>query len=430
MKEGRLHLLIVGNGMATDRLLSQLQQLAPQRFRISVVGQERPAAYNRILLTPWLNGDIGTDDLRLKSAEWYTRHNIHLHLGDAAVSIDSTAKTVRCQSGAEFSWDLLVIATGSQAVMPSIPGHDLQGVMCLRTQRDAEFIKRRCEMTRHTTPAGSDNIAVIGGGILGLEAACALHAMGLDVTLVHREGWLMNRQLDQEAGEQLTALIKARGIKVLTAVDCQQFIADRQHTEKLAAIELLTNTHGQAEARVETVNCDTAVLAIGIKPEIALASAAGIDCERAIVVDTWMRSSVPGIFAIGECCQINQELFGLVAPVYQQADVLAALLAAGTWQAAQPCTPAYQRQTLATRLKVAGVDVYSVGALPHQQTRSLTWRDRAQGHYRRLWIQDDLVTAACALGDIDGLDTYAALIDKRRPVYDPATLLLGSEMAV
>ncbi|MDP3516217.1 MAG: FAD-dependent oxidoreductase [Pseudohongiella sp.] len=424
MSRSRPHLLIVGNGMAGNRLLTQLQSLAPENFRITVIGQEKAAAYNRILLTPWLNGEISTEELRLQNSDWYARQEITLHLGDAALAIDVAHKTLRCESGKEFSWDLLVLATGSHALIPPVPGYNLKGVMCLRTRDDAALLRQRC-----TDNDGASGIAVVGGGVLGLEAACALHAMGLPVTIIHRDAWLMNRQLDQEAGEQLADTIRARGIKVHTGVNCTKFIADKNSPGLLAGIELVPLDATGADVSPQQLNCHTAVLAIGIKPEITLAKTAGLNCERAIVVDNWMRTSVENIFALGECCQINQEMFGLVAPVYQQADVLASLLADGKWQRAMPARLQYQPKTLATRLKVAGLDVYSVGLIPEQSSRSLIWRDSTQGHYRRLWLKDNQIAAAVALGDIDGLREYAGLIDQQQPCTDPVSLLLGGGAA-
>ncbi|MDP2380487.1 MAG: FAD-dependent oxidoreductase, partial [Pseudohongiella sp.] len=169
MSRSRPHLLIVGNGMASNRLLTQLQSLAPENFRITVIGQEKTPAYNRILLTPWLNGEISTEELRLQNSDWYARQEITLHLGDAALAIDVANKTLRCESGKEFSWDLLVLATGSNALIPSVSGYSLKGVMCLRTQDDAVLLRQRC-----TDNDGASEIAVVGGGVLGLEAACAL----------------------------------------------------------------------------------------------------------------------------------------------------------------------------------------------------------------------------------------------------------------
>jgi nitrite reductase (NADH) large subunit len=418
----RPHLLVIGNGMASNRLLTQLQALAPEKFRITVIGQETAPAYNRILLTPWLNGEISTEELRLQDSGWYTRQEITLHLGDAALAIDLAKKNLRCASGKEFSWDLLVLATGSQALIPPVPGADLEGVMCLRTQDDAAALRQRC------ADRGDQNeIAVVGGGVLGLETACALHAMGLPVTVIHRDGWLMNRQLDKEAGKQLTQAIRARGIKVYTGVNCKKFTADKNNPAALAAIELVSLA--APEAAPWQLACHTALLAIGIKPEISLAKTAGLNCERAIVVDAWMRTSEDCIFALGECCQINQEIFGLVAPVYQQADVLASLLADGKWLRTNPAPLQYQPKTLATRLKVAGLNVYSVGLIPAQSSRSLIWRDETQGHYRRLWLKDNQIAAVVALGDIEGLSEYAGLIDHQQPCNDPVSLLLGGGAA-
>ena len=158
MSLARPRLLVVGNGMAANRLLSQLQMHADERFNITVIGEERDPAYNRILLTPWLNGELSTEELRLQASDWYTRHGIEMHTGDAAVELDLDNRRVRCQSGKKFGWDLLVLATGSQALMPPMPGINLDGVMCLRTQQDAIKLRSRC--------AAGRKVLVMGGGVL------------------------------------------------------------------------------------------------------------------------------------------------------------------------------------------------------------------------------------------------------------------------
>ncbi len=427
MSLARPRLLVVGNGMAANRLISQLQVLADDRFNIMVIGQEREPAYNRILLTPWLNGEIEQRELALQSADWYTRHGIAMHTGDAVTSLDLGNRNVHCQSGTEFSWDLLVLATGSQALIPPIPGHDLDGVMCLRTQQDAIKLKTHCLDSNRA----HKHVLVMGGGVLGLEAACSLNALGVTVTVVHRDAWLMNRQLDEESGLRLAGEIRARGIAVYTGMQCSRLLSDTRDSAQLTAAELVGASADSSPAPV-TIPCDTAVLAIGIKPEITLAQTAGLRCERAIVVDGWLRSSQTGVFALGECCQINQELFGLVAPVYQQADVLAALLASGQWHRTKPSVKPWVAQTLATKLKVAGLDVCSVGMLPSSsdasEQRSLIWRDPVRQHYRRLWLHDNVVKAAVAIGDIRGVSELAPAIDDAKSPTDPLSVLLASEM--
>lgn len=446
MSLGRPRLLIIGNGMACNRLLTRLQEQGGEHFRITVIGQEREPAYNRVLLTPWLNGEISTDELRLQTSDWYERNQIQLHLGDAVVSLDVLARQARCASGSVFTWDLLVLATGSQALMPPLPGSDLNGVMCLRTREDAQQLLN----SSHASITGQRRVVVLGGGVLGLEAACALHDQGMKVCVVHRDRWLMNRQLDEEAGQHLGEAIRARGIEVYTGMQCNRFLASDQNAERLGRVELIAHEHehehehrnghahghahghGEPDSQTEpvTLDADTVVVAIGIKPETSLAADAGLRCAQGIQVDKWMRSSVEGVFALGECCQIDQQLFGLVAPVYQQADVLAELLTRGQWQRRQPATKGYEPQTLATRLKVAGLDVCSVGMPPSVIAggwRSLVWRDPRNAHYRRLWLQQGRLRAAIGLGDIDGLNTLGNLIDEQWVPADPAALLLGHE---
>ncbi len=395
-------LVIIGNGMAATKLLDELVARDARRFAITVIGEEAAAGYNRIMLSPWLAGEKSRSELITHPRDWYEQHGITLLSGDPAAAIDSDQQCVITASGVRVQWDQLVIATGSRAAMLPIPGNRLGNVFCFRTLEDAQ------RMQQFARRGG--NAVVIGGGLLGLEAAYGLNRLGMQVSVVHNGDWLMNRQLDQEAGIKLAECLRQRGIAVHVASNSEAFVGD-------------ANVEGLKLADGTLLPCSLAVIGIGITPEISLARAAGLQCERAIVADTMMRTSVSNISALGECCQINGQLFGMIAPIYQQARVLARRLC-------QEETEGYQSEVLPTRLKVSGVDVFSAGDLMAlDDCRTLVWRDPKLGHYKRLWLRDGRLVAAVLFGDASNGGDYFDLIQQGRRIQDPAALLFGEVAA-
>ena len=394
----RRRLLIIGNGMAASRLLDELVKRDVHRFAITVIGEETATGYNRILLSPFLAREKSLNDVITHNADWYQQHQIQLHSGDAVITIDSHNRTVLTASGKVFEWDHLVIATGARAARLNIPGSDLDQVMCLRTLDDARHMQ--------TIALQGGKAVVIGGGLLGLEAAYGLHRLGMHVSVVHNGQWLMNRQLDNEAGALLEASLQKRGMTLYTEAISEAFIGDRQ----VCGLKLQNGT---------TIDCDLAVIGIGIAPEVSLARHAGLTCEQAIVTDHQLRTSMANVSALGECCQIDGELFGMVAPIYQQARILACRLMAEE-------SEGYHREALPTRLKVSGIDVFSAGDLSNlEDCRTLAWRDPQRGHYRRLWLRQGRLVAAVMFGDVDDGGLYFDLIQEGRRIPDPAALLLG-----
>ncbi|MFN3712267.1 MAG: NAD(P)/FAD-dependent oxidoreductase [Alcanivoracaceae bacterium] len=394
-------LVVIGNGMAATRLVEELL-IRGCRDAITVIGEEPGPGYNRILLSPLLAGEKSAEAIVLHHADWYAEHHIHLHTGDPATALDLHGKEVITASGAVFPWDRLVLATGSRAARLAIPGDSLDNVFSFRTLADTNRLA-------DIASAGARAL-VVGGGLLGLEAAWGLHQRGASVTVIHNGDWLMNRQLDAEAGSLLAASLEARGIRVLTGARSECFVGD----QTVSALKL---TDGRR------IDCDVAVICIGITPEIGLALHAGIPCERAIVTDRRLRTGIDSVYALGECCQIEGKLFGMVAPIWQQARILAACLCG------EECE-SYQAEVLPTRLKVSGIDVFSAGDFSTAgDCRTLAWRDPVAGHYRRLWLRDGRLIAAVLFGDVGDGGRYFEMIQQSARIHDATALLLGMEQA-
>ncbi len=395
----RLRLVIIGNGMSCLRLLENLLELAPHRFdrfEIQVFGAEPEPAYNRIQLSALLSDEASAQDILLQSREWYAAHAVHLHTQARVLHIDRQRRCIQVQQAQqrfECGYDLLVIATGSLPLMPALPGIDLPGVLAYRDVRDTQAMMDAAAQYRQAV--------VIGGGLLGLEAANGLQRRGMQVTLVHRMSWLMERQLDAPAAALLQQALSARGIRFrLDAV-----------TECLlpAAAQPGDAPSGDTPPRVATVcladgerlPAQLVVVAIGIRPDMALAQQAGLHCQRGIVVNDHLQSSDPGIYALGECAEHRGICYGLVAPLYEQAAVLARQLQSHLRTA--PDTPRYAGSVLSTRLKVAGMEVFSAGQIQAEAgDEELILSDPQGGVYRKLVLRDDRLRGAVLFGDSAG----------------------------
>ncbi|MDF1623637.1 MAG: FAD-dependent oxidoreductase [Pseudohongiella nitratireducens] len=413
-------ILIVGFGMAAGRLLEEIIDKADNAFEIIVVGEEPQAAYNRILLSPLLAGEIPSDNLALHDSAWYETNGIRVITGDPVISLDTNRKRATTASGERLAWDYLVLATGSRPGKLKLPGESLKGVQALRNMADAERLLGSISSIKKAV--------VIGGGLLGLEAACALQAHNIDTTVVHNASWPMNRQLDSEAGERLVTALHEKGVTFVADAQCERYLEDEQGA-----------VAGLALADDQVFPCELVVEAVGVVPEITLAKAAGIPCERAIVVDDKLRTQVDDVFAIGECCQIEEELFGLVTPIYQQAAVLANVFAvyANTESEARRLLlladcQGYVTQALPTKLKVSGVHVFSAGTLVESENNtiddksspvSMAMRDD-QGGYRRLWWQDNRLIGAVMFGDTEDSQCYVDMIAEQKNVAPQMQVLL------
>ena len=369
-------LVIVGNGMATARLVDELSRRALGRYAIAVVGAEPRLAYNRVLLSSVLAKEVAPAEIELRSADWWRTRGVTLVYGRQAVSIDPSLRRLRLDGGATLPYTRLVLATGSQPIRLDAPGMGLAGVMTFRDLADVTAME--AAVARHR------NVVVIGGGLLGLEAAYGLAKAGANVSVVHLMDRLMERQLDARAAAMLKHEVEGRGIAV-------HLNAQTTAIRGRGRVEAVTLEDGRNLA------ADLVVVAAGIRPSVDLARAADLDINRGIVVDDHLQTSRPGIFAIGECAEHRGVCYGLVEPAYEQARVLAERLAGAP--------AAYQGSAIATNLKVAGVSVYSAGDfLGGAGSEAIVFSDPGLGLYKKLVLRDGRLTGAVLFGDTsDGL---------------------------
>ncbi|WP_371347815.1 NAD(P)/FAD-dependent oxidoreductase [Ancylobacter sp. IITR112] len=378
----RERLLIVGHGMAATRLVEELTARAPGRFNITLLGAEPRPAYNRILLSPVLAGERSPEDIALHPDDWYARHGVRLHSGVAVTALDVAARRVATADGRTFPYDRLVLATGSSPAVPPLTGVDLPGVVGFRTVDDVAAMLDRAGEGRRAV--------VIGGGLLGLEAAHGLARRGMAVTVLHLMPHLMERQLDAEAARLLQGALENRGLSILTGVETQAITG----TDHVTGVHLADGRHLDAEL---------VVLAVGVRPRTELARAAGLEVARGIVVDDALRSSSPGIYALGECAEHRGTCHGLVAPLYEMAAVLAAHLAGAETR--------YTPSPTATRLKVTGIELFSAGDFTGgPDCEDIVLRDPALGRYTRLVARGDRLVGAVLYGDTADAPFFTDLI--------------------
>ncbi len=369
----RRRLVLVGNGMAGIRALEEILARSTGAFDITVFGAEPHGTYNRIMLSPVLAGEKQFADIVTHDLTWYARHDIDLVAGEAAVGIDRRARTVTGERGTTRHYDVLLLATGSNPVMLPVPGRDLAGVVGFRDIADVEIMQRAARE--------GGRAVVIGGGLLGLEAAHGLSRRGMEVTVVHLAPTLMERQLDSLSGELLADDLRARGIAVLTEASTQALLGG----DRVRAV-------GLADGR--ELPADLVVMAVGIWPNMALARDSGLICGRGVRVDDSMRTSDPDIFAVGECVEHRGQVFGLVAPLYDMARVCADHIAG-------VAEPAYEPSVTGARLKVTGIDMFSAGdfSAKHPDDEELVFRDAARGIHKRLVLRGETLIGVVLYGD-------------------------------
>ncbi|UGQ45861.1 NAD(P)/FAD-dependent oxidoreductase [Massilia endophytica] len=378
-------LVVVGNGMAGMRTVEELLKLAPDMYDITVFGAEPHGNYNRILLSPLLAGEKTVDDIMLNTREWYEQNGITLHAGDPVQKIDRKRRVVRARSGLEVRYDRLLLATGSQPFIIPVPGHTLPGVVAFRDIKDVEAMLSAARTHKRAV--------VIGGGLLGLEAANGLSRQGMDVTVLHVTDALMNQQLDKPAAQLLQAALERKGLRFMLEAHTSEIVGE----ERVTAVRLKDGTE---------IPADLVVMTAGVRPNIALAQSAGLHCERAIVVDDTLQTYDPRIYAVGECVQHRRATFGLVAPIWEQARVCAAHLSGAGHRR-------YIQQATATRLKVTGIELYSVGdIIGDGETEDLVLRDARRGVYKRLVLDGGRIAGAVLYGDVQDGPWYFDMIQK------------------
>ena len=372
----REKLVVIGNGMAGCRAVEEILQRDPGRFGIVIFGAEPRVNYNRIMLSPVLAGEKTFDEIVLNPADWYAEHKIELIAGDTVDHIDRERQVVVSRSGRVESYDKLLIATGSDPFVIPVPGRDLPGVV---TFRDIDDVDKML-----AAAAQGGEAVVIGGGLLGLEAAHGLSLRGMKVTVIHLMPTLMERQLDEAAGWLLKQELERRGQTILTGADTEEIVEEDGH---VAGVRLKDGRELAA---------DIVVMAVGIRPSTVLAKSAGIECERGIVVDDHMVTSDPNILAVGECVQHRGQCYGLVAPLWEMCRALADNLTGNP--------SGYDGSVTSTKLKVSGIDVFSAGDFAAgDEAEDIVMRDAARGVYKRLVLKDDRLVGAVLYGDtVDG----------------------------
>ena len=387
-------LVVIGNGMAGMKVVEELVERAPGTYSITVLGAEPCGNYNRVLLSPLLAGEKQFEDIVLHSLDWYVEKGVQLHVGDPVATIDRVHRIVRTAGGRELAYDRLLITTGSKPVVLPVPGNHLQGVVTFRDLQDVNSMLAMAKKHRHAV--------VIGGGLLGLEAANGLSRQGMDVTVVHLGASLMERQLDRSAAQLLQESLERRGLKFRLAATTAALIADDAGDKaRVSAVRLDDGTQ---------LSADLVVMAVGIRPNIDLARAAGLRCERGVLVDDTLQTFDPSIYAVGECVQHRDSTYGLVAPLFAQASVCAAHLA-------ESGRGRYCGSIPATQLKVTGIDLFSAGDfLGGPLSEALVMRDPKRGVYKRLVIENNKVRGAVLYGDVRDGSWYVDLITQQRDI--------------
>lgn len=397
--ENKPRLVIVGNGMATGRLLDEIVKREPTKFTISVVGDEPEGSYNRIMLSPVLAGETERNSIIHKDPSWFSSAGIRFVAGRRGTKILCNRNRLLLDNGEHLDYDHLIIATGSRPARIPAANQQLNNIYAFRTLVDVDTILAASSKAR--------TALVVGGGLLGLEAAYGLAQKGLQVTLVHRSGWPLNRQLDATAGGMLREVMEAKNIQFELNAEVSGFVGEH----KLQAAQL---NNGR------TINCDIAVIATGITPNSELGSDSGLECGRGIQVDAHLTSSVSNISAIGECCEFEGETFGLVEPIWHQCVTLA------DWLCLAKSTP-FNNPQVATKLKVSGVQLYSAGEfITRAEHREIVHCDPQHRVYRKLLMNNNSLCGVVLFGDTrDGAEYFDLLQKQHNLPHSLAAITLG-----
>ncbi|EEG08908.1 nitrite reductase large subunit NirB [Pseudogulbenkiania ferrooxidans] len=395
-------LVMVGNGMAGVRTLEELLKLMPDFYDITVFGAEPHPNYNRILLSPVLSGEQTLKEIMLNEVEWYAENGITLHMGKEVTEIDRVKRVVRTSDGTEAPYDRLLLATGSNPFILPVPGKDLDGVVTFRDIRDVNLMIEASQKYKKAV--------VIGGGLLGLEAANGLMARGMDVSVVHLGEWLLDRQLDRTAAKLLQQSLEDRGIAF--------------HLQKQTAALLDNGTGRVAGLRFadgEEIPGDLVVMAVGIRPNAELAEKSGLYCNRGVVVNDTMQTYDPRVYAVGECVSHRGVAYGLVAPLFDMAKVAANHLA-------HYGIGRYVPAATSTKLKVTGIDLFSAGDfMGDDGTEAITLSDPMGGLYKKLVLKDNKLVGACLYGDTADGAWYFRLIREGKSVAEMRDVLMLGE---
>ncbi|MFC3608922.1 nitrite reductase large subunit NirB [Stutzerimonas tarimensis] len=401
----KLKLVMIGNGMAGVRTLEELLKLNPDLYDITVFGAEPHPNYNRILLSPVLAGEQTFDEIVLNPLDWYAEHGIRLLTNCKAVDINRARRVVIGADGSEVEYDRLLIATGSNPFILPIPGKDLEGVIGYRDIADTQTMIDTALTHRHAV--------VIGGGLLGLEAANGLKLRGMDVTVVHRGDWLLERQLDETAGGLLQQALESRGLVFRLNTNTTSLMDNGEG--RVCAVQFSDGS---------VIPADLVVMAAGIRPNTELAERAGIPCDRGILVSDTLQTYDPRVYAVGECVSHRGIAYGLVAPLFDQAKVCANHLAMLGFSR-------YQGSVTSTKLKVTGIDLFSAGDfMGGEGTETITLSDPIGGVYKKLVVKDDVLVGACLYGDTADGGWYFRQIRENHNVSEIRDHLMFGENAL
>lgn len=399
----RKKLVIVGAGMAAGRFLEHLLEVAPDVYDITLFNAESRGTYNRIMLSPVLSGEKSYTEIVTHDDAWYSDRTISCRFGERVISIDREQKIISAESG-NLKYDHLVLATGSSPFIIPVPGNDLPGVVSYRDADDTDAMIDACEPGKRAV--------VIGGGLLGLEAAAGLRLRGMEVTVVHLSATLMERQLDPPAGYLLEKELSSRGISICTSANTKEIYGKG----RVEGVRLADGTE---------IPASLVVMAVGIRPSAELAREAGLDVDRGILVDHRMRTSDPDIYSVGECVEFEGNCYGLVAPLFDQARILARTLAGDD-------NAAFAHVETATKLKVTGVDLFSAGDFADGEDREeIVFRDAAKGVYKRLVLKGGKLIGAVLYGETSDGAWFFQKIKEGEPIDDAArdTLIFGQSYA-
>jgi nitrite reductase (NADH) large subunit len=392
-------LVVIGNGMAGCRAVQEVLKRDPDRYEITIFGAEPRVNYDRIMLSPVLAGEKSFEDIVINDEAWYRDNGITLHAGRAVRGIDRAAKTVTAESGLEVGYDRLLLATGSDPIRLPLPGADLKGVVTFRDLDDVDA------MIAAAKPGAK--AVVIGGGLLGIEAAYGLSRRGMGATVVHLMDVLMERQLDASAGFLLTEALAGKGVDTVLEAQSEEIVGEGG---RVAGLRL-------KDGRV--LPCDLLVMAVGIRPNTALAKQSRLETNRGVVVDDRLATSDPAIFAVGECVEHRGQCYGLVAPIWDMCKTLGAVLTGAEAD--------FIGTALSTRLKVSGVDVFSAGKhLGGPECEDIVFRDAGRGVYKRIVLEDNKVAGAVLFGEAADGAWYFDLMRSGADVADiRETLVFG-----
>ncbi|MCY9376614.1 NADPH-nitrite reductase [Bacillus sp. T17B1] len=392
---GKKQLVLVGNGMAGVRAIEEILSVAKDEFQITIFGAEPHPNYNRILLSKVLQGDTDIKDITLNDWDWYEENNIQLYTNETVIKVDTENKTVITDTDRIQPYDELILATGSVPFILPIPGADKKGVTAFRDIKDTDTMLAASKQYKKA--------AVIGGGLLGLEAARGLLNLGMDVSVIHLAPFLMERQLDATAGRLLQNELEKQGMTFLLEKQTEEIVGDGR-------VEGLRFKDGTS------IEADLVVMAVGIRPNTQLGAESGVPVNRGIIVNDYMQTEIPHIYAVGECAEHRGIAYGLVAPLYEQAKVLAKHICGIE-------TKPYEGSVLSTQLKVSGVEVFSAGDFNESdEKKAIKVFDEQDGIYKKIVLKGNQIVGAVLFGDSSEGNRLLSMIQKEADITETSKI--------